>query len=326
MKPEAVTEREWLWQGLVAQGRAQGAVPAAEPEQAWYLGLMLGAAAWFAGLLLMLTTALVWNLSGSEAFLPLALFWGVPGLLLLRVQGLGVFPWQLGLALLIAGECAAVAAIGMAFEEAEPTLLASAILFAGVAAVAPRPAARVLNVVAACAAWALFLRWSLLGEPWRWYRQEEARPALAEALLIWLLCWGPMLAVVLWIARSEARWMATHWSPLLRAALIGLCVALAFATPLADPLAGVFIRESDGSRDWLALWPLLSLFAAGAAAAVAFQQRMRALLALCLAGMLLHVAHFYFALGVSLLAKSVWMLLMGAALLGLAYWLREDRQ
>jgi hypothetical protein len=53
---------------------------------------------------------------------------------------------------------------------------------------------------------------------------------------------------------------------------------------------------------------------------------MRALLALCLAGMLLHVAHFYFALGVSLLAKSVWMLLMGAGLLGLAYWLREDRR
>lgn len=325
MRPELAMERDRLWQGLVARGWAQGPVPAAETGQVWYLSLMLGAAAWFAGLLLMLTTALVWNLSGSAAFLPLALLWGVPGLLLLRVRGMGVFPWQLGLALLIAGECAAVVAIGSALKDAEPTLFASAVLFAGVAAIAPRPAARVLNVLAACAAWVMCLRWSLLGEPWMHYRDEDLRPTLIHALMVWLLCWGPILAALLSIVRSEARWMATHWADLLRAAVIGLALALAFATPLADPFAGLFVRDSDGSRDWLALWPLLSLMAAGVATCVAFHQRMRALLAVCLSGLLLHVAHFYFALGVSLLAKSVVMLLMGAALLGLAAGLREGK-
>ena len=313
-----------LWQWLLERGFASGDAPALAAGPVWYLGLMLGIAAWFAGLLLMLVTVLVWNVSGTESLLPLALLWGVPGLLLLRVDGLGVFPWQLGLALLVAAECAAVAALGSALDRAEPTLFASALLFAGMAVLAARPAARVLNVLAACVAWVLALRWSLLGEPWLYWR-EEAPPALSAVLMVWLLCWGPMLLVALSIARSEAQWMATRWAEPLRAALVGVILALAFATPLSDPFGGLLLRESDGSRDWLALWPLLSLLAAGVAAAVAFQQRARLLLGAGLLGLLVHVASFYFALGVSLLAKSLLMLLMGAALLAAAYRLREAR-
>lgn len=324
MQSEPPAQNARLWRWLVERGLAAGEAPAHAPEPVWYLGLMLGAAAWFAGLLLMLVTVLVWNVSGTESLLPLALLWGVPGLLLLRVDGLGVFPWQLGLALLVAAECAAVAAIGSVLDHAEPTLFASAAMFACLAALAARPAARVLNVLAACIAWVMALRWSLLGEPWLYWR-AEAPPSLAAALWVWLLCWGPMLLAAVWIARSEARWMASRSSELLRAVLIGVILALAFATPLSDPLGGFVFRESDGSRDWLALWPLLSLLAACAAAAVAFQQRARLLLAACLLGLLVHVASFYYALGVSLLAKSLVMLLMGAALLGAAYWLLEER-
>ena len=323
MKPEAHADaREALWRWLVERDFAHGDMPASAVGPVWYLGLMLGAAAWFAGLLLMLVTVLVWNVSGAGSLLPLALLWGVPGLWLLRVEGLSVFPWQLGLALLVAAECAAVAALGSALDRAEPTLFASALLFAALTAVAARPAARVLNALAACIAWVMALRWSLLGEPWLYWR-AEAPPSLPAALLVWLLCWGPLLLVAVWIARNEARWMATVWSGVLRAASTGILLALAFATPLSDPLGGLVLRESDGSRDWLALWPLLSLLAAGVAAAVAFQQRARLLLGACVLGLLVHVASFYYALGVSLLAKSMVMLLMGLALLGLAYVLRE---
>lgn len=320
MKPEHAVEYERLWTTL----GEQGPVPAFAAGPVWYLSLMLGLAAWFSGVLGMLVTGLIWNLSGSGAFLPLALLWGVPGLLLLRVQGMGTFPWQLGLSLLIAGECAAVAAIGLAFERPEPTLFASALLFVGVAALAPRPAAQVLNVLAACAAWVLCLRWSMLGEPWHLW-SDASRPPLAMAVFTWLACWAPLIATLLSIVRSEARWMATPWAGLLRSAIIGLIVALAFATPLADPLSGFVWRDSDGSRDWMALWPLLSLAAGVVATAVAFHQRLRVLLAVCLFGLLLHVGHFYYALGISLLAKSVVMLLMGAGLLGLAWAVREGK-
>lgn len=320
MKPERAVEYERLWNTLGAPGPA----PAFAAGPAWYLSLMLGTAAWFSGVLGMLVTGLIWNLSGSGAFLPLAVLWGVPGLLLLRVQGMGTFPSQLGLSLLIAGECAAVAAIGLAFEKPEPTLFGSTLLFAGIAAVAPRPAARVLNVLAACAAWVLCLRWSLLGEPWQHWSQAS-RPPLSMAVFTWLVCWAPLIAALLAIVRSEAHWMATRWAGLLRSLIVGLILALAFATPLADPLSGFVWRDSDGSRDWMALWPLLSLVAGMVATAVAFHQRLRVLLAVCLFGLLLHVGHFYYALGVSLLAKAVVMLLMGASLLGLAWALREGK-
>lgn len=318
MHPEGSAERDRLWQ----QFGASGAPPTPVAGPVWYLGLMLGAAAWFAGLLLMLVTVITWNPSGSGDFLSLALFWGIPGLLLLRMPSSQLFTAQLGLALLIAGECAAVIALGSHFEEPEPTLLASALLFAVVATVAARPAAQGLNVVSAAVAWVLWLRWSLLGAPWD--TDVEARPALIASLTVWLLCWGPLLVALVLIVLHEARWMATRASGLLRATTAALIVTLAYATPLTQPFAGLITRDSDGSRDWLALWPLLSLLAAGVATAAAWQQGQRALLGLCGAGLLVHLAHVYYALGISLIAKSVVMLLMGAALLGLATRLQES--
>jgi uncharacterized membrane protein len=63
------------------------------------------------------------------------------------------------------------------------------------------------------------------------------------------------------------------------------------------------------------LWPLLSAGAALAAVAAAFALRSRALMGACMVAVLLHVSHFYYALGTSLLLKSLLMLLTGAALL-----------
>ncbi|WP_395789392.1 DUF4401 domain-containing protein [Aquimonas sp.] len=306
-----------LWQRLRSEGLLSGEPPQQQPSAPWYLGLMLGVAAWFAGVLAMLACVLTWSLSGGDEFAVLAVLWISPGLMLLRMQNFGVFAHQLGLALLIAGEIAAAVALATWLDEPQPTLLAGGVLCAVLAVLAARPAARVLNVLAACACWVLFLRWSLTGEPWAW--REAATPALAPTLLTWALAWLPMLAALGLLVRSEAQWMGRAQAPFLRAVLLGLMLALAFATPLSDPLAGLLgVQESDGRRNWLALWPLLSLFAAGAAAAVAavaLQQRMRVMVAVCLFGLLLHLANFYYALGVSLLAKSLLMVVMGAGLL-----------
>jgi hypothetical protein len=308
------TEGAALWQQLRDEGLLSGEPPLRQPGSPWYLGLMLGVAAWFAGVFAMLVCVLTWSLSGGDDYAVLALLWVSPGLVLLRVQNLGAFAHQLGLALLIAGEIAAAVALATWLDEPQPTLLAGSLLCALLATLAARPAAQVLNVIASCACWVLFLRWSLIGEPWAW--REVPAPALLPTLLAWALAWLPMLLALWPLIRAEARWMASAQAPLLRAVLIGLLLALAFATPLSDPLAGLLsVQESDGERNWLALWPMLSLFAAGAAAAVAFQQRMRVMVAVCLFGVLLHLVHFYYALGVGLLAKSLLMLVMGSGLL-----------
>ncbi|MES1162371.1 MAG: DUF4401 domain-containing protein, partial [Rhizobacter sp.] len=65
----------------------------------------------------------------------------------------------------------------------------------------------------------------------------------------------------------------------------------------------------------LALWPLLSALGALAAVAAAFARRQRGLMSVCVIAALLHLSHFYYALGTSLLVKSMLMLAMGVAAL-----------
>jgi len=63
------------------------------------------------------------------------------------------------------------------------------------------------------------------------------------------------------------------------------------------------------------LWPLLSALGALAAVAAAFARRRRGLMGVCVVAALLHVSHFYYALGTSLVVKSLLMLAMGGAAL-----------
>jgi uncharacterized membrane protein len=59
------------------------------------------------------------------------------------------------------------------------------------------------------------------------------------------------------------------------------------------------------------------------AAFSAFRLRSQALIGLSIAGALMHVAHFYYQLGTTLLIKSSIMLAVGAAALAAAYWLNN---
>jgi len=133
----------------------------------------------------------------------------------------------------------------------------------------------------------------------------------------------PPLLLLFVLQKNEVQWLGGRTASMWRAVIVGIIVALAFATPLSQPWLGVGATESTGERSWLALWPLLSIAAALCGAATAFVLRHRVLLALALLGALLHVGHFYFALGVELLAKSLLMLALGAALLIGAHWLQR---
>ena len=182
--------------------------------------------------------------------------------LLYAARRAGVFVAQLGLAAVLAGEGAAIAFFASQAESVRPTLLFSALMLLALLPVLPSATARVINTLAACASWVLLVSWTLLGEPWS--GRDAQLPGLGFSLLVWALCWLPLLGAALLIALSEARWMARTASPMLRALLIGLLLSLALATPLSNPFGGLLIGQgvaiSDGSRDWLALWPLLSLF------------------------------------------------------------------
>jgi hypothetical protein len=312
------TDRLQLWEQLKLEGLASGALGAAPDSSPWYVSLMLGVAAWVSALLALLASVVLLHFSVGEQFGLMAVLWTGSGIALLHAaRTAGVFVAQLGLVAVLAGEGAAIAFFALQTEALQPTLLFSVILLLALLPLLPSATARVLNTLGACTCWVLLVSWALLGEPRDW--RDAQTPGLGLALLVWALCWLPVLGAALAIVANETQWMARSAAPLLRALLIGLLVALALATPLSNPLAGLLIWQggaiSDGSRSWLALWPLLSLFTALIAAGLAFHQRSRSLLAVCLFGVLLHVGHFYLQLGVGLLEKSLVMLLMGAGLL-----------
>jgi uncharacterized membrane protein len=99
----------------------------------------------------------------------------------------------------------------------------------------------------------------------------------------------------------------------------GLIVGLAFATLASHPFESFrWFGSDEVNASGLALWPLLSALGALGAVAAAFARSQRALMAVCVIAVLGHVSHFYYALGTSLLIKSLLMLAMGGVFIAAA--------
>ncbi len=288
------------------------------PARPWYIGALLGASGWLAGGFLLVFVVLLFqpDSAGAAAFsgvVLLAAAWG-----LFKADRDGAFTSQLALALSFAGQCL------MLFALTEQTHALAAV--AGVAFVLqlvmlwlmPNRLHRLMSALFALIAWALAWRFGLFGEP-SWSGANGTAPSLPAALGGWAITWLPVGAALGWLIRDEPVWIARGWAPVLRPALTGLVIGIAFATLLSYPLESFRWWGSAPVRtDWLALWPLLSAGAALAATAAAFAVCNRALMGACIVAALLHVSHFYYALGASLLLKSLLMLLMGMALLAAA--------
>ena len=101
-------------------------------------------------------------------------------------------------------------------------------------------------------------------------------------------------------------------------------MGLAFGTILSQPFESIVFFGSGSVREnWLAMWPLLSALASLGALVAAFALGSRGLMGICVLAALLHMSHFYYAMGASLLLKSLMMMLMGAACLVAAWKLRH---
>ena len=302
--------------GLVAADAAPNAAAAAKsPPRPWYIAALLGASGWLAGGFMLGFVSLLFqpNTAGQAAFagaLLLAAAWG-----LFKADRAGEFVAQLALALSIAGQCLMLFALNEHNHRIAAIAATVVVLQLVLVLLMPNPTHRVMSSLFAVIGWALLLRFGLFGEP-DWNAARTAAPSLPAALIGWALAWVPVGAGVAWLIRSEPAWMARGWQPVLRPGLSGLIIGLAFATLASQPFESFrWWRNAPVSQDWLAIWPLLSAMAALAAVAAAFALRSRALMGACIVAVLLHVSHFYYALGASLLLKSLLMLLMGALML-----------
>lgn len=293
----------------------------AAPARPWYIGALLGVSGWLAGGFLLVFVAMLFHPDSAGAAavagaVLLAAAWG-----LFKVDRDGAFTSQLALALSFAGQCFVL----FAMVEHRHALVAVAgaafVLQAAMLLLMPNRLHRLMSALFALIAWALMWRFGLFGEP-SWTSTNSNAAHLPAALGGWLITWLPVGGLLWWLVRHEPAWIARGWAPVLRPALTGLIVGIAFATLVSYPLESFRWWGSAPVRiDWLALWPLLSAGAALAAVAGAFALGSRALMGACIVGVLLHVSHFYYALGTSLLLKSLLMLLMGAAMLLAARWL-----
>jgi hypothetical protein len=288
-------------------------------DRPWYITVLLGASGWLAGFFLLVFVFILFKLdSAGAAFVTgvvlLIAAWG-----LFMVDRDGAFVSQLALALSVAGQIAVLfGASESLFKQSHSIagLATFALILQSVLIVAmPNRLHRMLSALFACAAWALAVRYGL------WDRQPEpmaqATPSLPLAIAGWVLVWLPVGALLVALIRKEATWMARGWQALLRPLSIGLIAGLAAATLLSQPWESFtwWAGSTPVRQNWLALWPLLSALAALGALAAAFALGSRGLIGGCVIAALLHISHFYYAMGASLLLKSITLLVLGALLL-----------
>jgi hypothetical protein len=288
------------------------------------ISLLLGVSGWFAGLFLLVFVAMLFHPEdvASAAIVGTVLLAAAWGLFMVAHEGEPVFVAQLGLALSIAGQCLVLYALTAHTSSDAPVAAAALVLQVLLALLMPNRLHRTMSTLFAMIAWALTLHFVLLGENRAWRHDvPSAASSLPAALAGWLATWGPVAATLWWAIRNEAALAARGWAPTAGAIVTGLIAGLAFATLGSQPFESIVWYGHDDAG-FLALWPLLSALAALGALVAAFALGRRSLMALCGVAALLHVSHFYYALGTSLLVKSLLMLAMGVVFIVAARALR----
>jgi len=284
------------------------------------IGLLLGASGWIAGLFLLAFVGMLFRPDDAlQAALCGAVLLGAAwGLFQVDKDGPQVFVGQFALALSIAGQCLMLYAMSGRAHGIVAVANAALLLQIVLALVMPNRLHRTLSTLFACIAWALTVRFGLVGDPdfGRHTTTTRSAPSLAVALAAWLTAWTPIVAALWWLIRHAATPALQRWRALITPIATGLVVGLAFATIASQPFESWrWLGGGEAEAGALALWPLLSALGALIAVAAAFARRQRGLMGLCVIAALLHVSHFYYALGTSLVTKSVLMLAMGAAAL-----------
>ena len=222
---------------------------------------------------------------------------------------------QLALTLSLAGQVALLYSVGQVTDSPVGVAAFATVLSVALVLWLPNHFARMASAFLACIAWALTVRMGWWGE--NLFGQERLAVSLGPALVGWVLIWLPVAAGVHLLIERESRWMATRARRVARPALTGLLLALSVGTWASVPFAAFPFVPPPGAVpvNWLVVWPLLGVLAALFAALSAFRLRHRPVIGVAIAGALLHLIQFYYLLGVSLVAKSVLMLVLGALML-----------
>jgi hypothetical protein len=320
---------ETLTTALIQRGVLAPNTPPFIPQttdRPWFVSTLLGVAGWFAGIFVLFFVGILFRPSEAGQFAVIAAVLVPAAFGLYAADRHNAFFDQLALALSIAGQVAATAAFAEATKSAALATAAVAVMQCVLLVIMPNALARSIAAFFACIAWALAIRFAWWDENWLYSRTSVA---LGPALIGWFVIWIPIGAIVTAVIASESRWMASKARNIGRPALGGMLLALTlgtFASVPLDAFAGMWNTDLHPKTNWLVLWPLLNVAAALLASFGAFRLRNTALMGVAVAVAMLHVMHFYYLLGTTLLLKSAIMLILGAALLGCGVILQRRRR
>jgi len=315
---------------LIAALRDRGIIAADAPprpehdERPWFISLLLGVAGWAAGLFALAFLFTFFDLATFKPLLPIGGVLLAVAFALYVISHRLVFLEQLALALSIAGQVALAIYFGDELREELPLTAALLGLQLLVFIVMPDRTAKILSSFFACIAWVFVLRF--------WLRPHEGQARFTDAQgnpiaplfgawtlpIEWLLTWGPPILLLIWLRRTETRWMARRAAFFARPAITGLLLALAIGGICAEPESMLVLDDGATGRvfnAW-ALLPLTSIALAMVAAYFAFTVRNAALTGVAIVAALVHLSRFYYLYGTTLTLKAMIMLAVGLVLLG----------
>ena len=326
--------------GLLADGQELKADPGLQNASPWYVQVMMGVCAWFAGLFLLgfvvasLSEFLFRGDDNWGALLVLGvLACGGATALYAAISETSSFGSQFALAMSYAGQIAITIGVG-GISSVRAAVWATLVVQVALTLLVRNRLHRFLTSLAAVIAWALASHEFLFGEVPGvsfWSSRQETYQMSAVSVLLWIVVWAPVAYAAWWLVRNEAQWMAEGHETLLRPVTQGLIAGLSIA-PLATHPAAFWMSMGvgpsgilkDGSSGVTALWPLLAIVLALLAMALAFTVRNRPLIGLAIVFGLLEVSCFYYVLGTTLLLKSIVMVALGVALMAAARWLATE--
>jgi hypothetical protein len=301
---------------------SDGSSPLQNPDRAWFVALLQGAAGWLAGIFLLVFVGLILKPESKSSILLIGAILLFAAWALYYLDDDAVFLDQLALAISIAGQFAVAWGVVNHHFSGLPLAATMLGLQVFVLLVMPNKVARTLAALFATIAWVYTVRFALRPGQGEQIFFGEGRGEIAMAgawtlPLAWVVSWLPLLALCWWLIRNESRWMASalrrYARPLLTGTLLGLSLGGLAAEPFTVFALGI---ESMGMRfSWWALFPLLSVALAMFSAWGAFRLRSHALLGVAVFAALLHLSRFYYLYGTTLLWKAVIMLVVGTACL-----------
>ncbi len=327
--------------GLIAEGQELALAPdPAGSAPPWYVQVMLGVCAWFAGLFLLSFVIIgVFQATGGHDNWGTILVLGSmaclgAGFLYGTVGENSPFGNQFALAMSLAGQVGIAIGLG-GLEDARTATWGMLIVEVLLTVKVPNRMHRALTSTAAVIAWAMATHEILFGElPWRVFSTGGHAVANASSLvsvMLWLVVWAPVAIAAYWLVSHEARWMAEGREAVLRPVTLGAVASLSIAPLVTHPAAFWMTLGLGSAREFTtgvtgspALWPLLAVLLALLALALAFALHNRALMGLSILFGLLEVGSFYYVLGTSLLVKSIIMAALGTVLMGSARWLAKE--